>query len=123
MSKRILVIDDEDGIRELVKIVLQASAGWEVLTAASGEEGLVAAEAEQPDAVLLDMRMPDFDGQATLGQLQANGATRRIPTILLTAAENPDPQQPLSDLEVAGLITKPFEAIRLAEQIREILHW
>ena len=122
-AKRILVIDDEDGVRELIQMTLQTSAGWEVLTAASGGEGLVAAAAEQPDAILLDMVMPDLDGRSTLQQLQANGATQNIPTILLTASATSLQQQPLSDLDVAGIITKPFEVLKLAGQIQEILDW
>jgi CheY-like chemotaxis protein len=74
-TKRILVIDDEDGIREIIQICLEAAAGWEVLTAASGSEGLEKAEAFQPDAILLDVMMPDMDGPTTFRQLQANAAT------------------------------------------------
>ena len=94
-----------------------------VLTAASAVEGLVAAEVEQPDAILLDMVMPDLDGRATLGKLKANEATCRIPTILLTAEVNSSELQPFSDLNVAGVIAKPFEVLKLAAQIQGLLNW
>ncbi|NEQ11264.1 MAG: response regulator, partial [Moorea sp. SIO4E2] len=74
-TKRILVIDDDDGVREIIQFSLEAAAGWEVLTAASGKEGLAKAEADQPDAILLDVMMPELDGPATFRQLQANAVT------------------------------------------------
>ena len=122
-AKRILVIDDEEGIRDLITMALEFSAEWQVLTAASGAEGVVAAEIEQPDAILLDMVMPDMDGRATLEKLKANRATQNIPTILLTASSSLIQEQSLSDLQVAGVIAKPFEVITLAAQIRAILNW
>jgi CheY-like chemotaxis protein len=122
-TKRILVIDDEDGIREIIQICLEAAAGWDVLTAASGSEGLEKAEAFQPDAILLDVMMPDMDGPTTFQTLQRLPATQHIPTILLTAKAKISEQQQFIDLGVTGLITKPFKAQDLVNQIREILHW
>ncbi|GAB4199209.1 MAG: response regulator [Coleofasciculaceae cyanobacterium] len=122
-TKKVLVIDDEDGIREIIQICLEAAAGWDVLTAASGSEGLATAQAEQPDAILLDVMMPDMDGPATFRQLQANTATQHIPTILLTAKAKISEQQQFIDLGVTGVITKPFKAQDLVNQIRQILNW
>lgn len=122
-NKRILVIDDEDGLRDIIQFSLEAAAGWEVLTAASGTEGLSKAEIEQPDAIILDVMMPDMDGAATFRLLHANPTTRYIPTILLTAKARMSERQEFLDLGVAGLITKPFKATNLAIQIREILNW
>jgi CheY-like chemotaxis protein len=122
-TKRILVIDDEDGIREIIQICLEAAAGWEVVTAASGSEGLVDAQTSQPDAILLDVMMPDMDGPTTFRLLQANVRTRHIPTILLTAKAKISEQQQFIDLGVTGVITKPFKAQDLVNQIREILKW
>lgn len=65
MAMRILLIDDEDDIREATQICLEVTGEWEVLTASSGREGLVKAAAEQPDVILLDVMMPDMDGPAT----------------------------------------------------------
>ncbi|HEY9650173.1 MAG TPA: response regulator [Coleofasciculaceae cyanobacterium] len=122
-TKRILVIDDEDGIREIIQICLEAAAGWEVLTAASGSEGLVMAQTTQPDAILLDVMMPDMDGPTTFRTLQANAATMHIPTILLTAKAKVSEQKQFIDLGVNGVITKPFKAQDLVNQIRAILNW
>lgn len=122
-NKRILVIDDEDGIREIIQISLEAAAGWDVFTAASGIEGLEYAEASQPDAILLDVMMPDMDGPTTFRQLQANDKTKHIPTILLTAKAKTSERKQFIDLGVKGVITKPFKAMDLVKQIREILKW
>ncbi|MEW6492393.1 MAG: response regulator [Cyanobacteriota bacterium] len=123
MTKKILVIDDEDGIREIIQICLEVAAGWEVMTAASGSEGLAIAKQQQPDAILLDVMMPDMDGPTTFRQLQADAATAHIPTILLTAKAKISEQQQFIDLGVTGVITKPFKAQELVDQIRAILNW
>lgn len=122
-TKRILVIDDEDGIREIIQICLEAVAGWQVLTAASGSEGLASAVLTLPDAILLDVMMPDMDGPTTFRQLRANAVTEQIPTILLTAKAKISEQQQFIDLGVTGVITKPFKARDLVAQMREILGW
>lgn len=122
-TKRILVIDDEDGVREIIQFSLEAAAGWEVLTASCGSDGLAIAEIEQPDAILLDVMMPELDGQTTFRHLQANAATSQIPTILLTAKAKISEKQQLLNLGVTGVITKPFKATHLVEQMREILSW
>jgi CheY-like chemotaxis protein len=85
VSKRILVIDNEPYIQEVTKICLETVAGWSVLTAKSGQVGMIIAAADQPDAILLDVMMPEMDGLTTFQALQANAITQAIPVILLTA--------------------------------------
>ena len=123
MPKRILLIDDEDGARRIIQFSLEAAAGWEVLPAASGGEGLSLAQTEQLDAILLDVMMPDLDGPATFQRLQENLVTRSIPVIMLTAKASPTEHQPLLELGIAGIITKPFKIPALIAQIRTILNW
>jgi CheY-like chemotaxis protein len=122
-SKRILVIDDDDGVREIIQFSLEAAAGWDVSTADSGSKGLAKAEAEQPNAILLDVMMPDMDGAETFRQLKTNGAIQHIPTIFLTAKSKSSDLQQFIDLGVAGVITKPIKAQDLVEQIRTLLRW
>ncbi|MEO8890090.1 MAG: response regulator [Coleofasciculaceae cyanobacterium] len=122
-NRRILVIDDEDGIREIIQICLEAVAGWQVFTAASGSEGLINAQSTLPDAILLDVMMPDMDGPTTFRQLRANAVTQDIPTILLTAKAKISEQQQFINLGVTGVITKPFKAQELVDQMRVILGW
>ncbi len=121
--KCILAIDDDDGIREIIQFSLEAVTDWKVLTAGSGREGISRAETEQPDAILLDVMMPEMDGMTTFQHLQANAATKNIPTILLTAKDIANEQQRFLNLGIAGAIAKPFKADRLVKQICEILSW
>lgn len=123
MSKRILIIDDEMGIRKITQISLKAVAQWEVLVAASGWEGLAIAQAEQPDAILLDVMMPEMDGITTFQHLQANPKTQHIPTIFLTAKAQISEQQQFTKLPITGIITKPFKAPDLVKQMRSLLGW
>ncbi|MCC0175548.1 response regulator [Waterburya agarophytonicola K14] len=121
--KRILIVEDEAGLRQIIQFSLEAVAGWEVLTAASGKEGLMIAEAEQPDGILLDVMMPDMDGDETFKRLQNNPTTKDIPTIFLTSKASVSEQQELLDLGVAGAIAKPIKPRDLVEKICKILHW
>lgn len=119
--KQILVIDDEDDIRKLTQTCLEIMGGWQVLTASSGSEGLAKAQLEQPDVILLDIMMPDMDGQATFQQLQANPATRNIPVILLTARGRSNNESLFAELGVKGVINKPFNPLKLADQVAAAL--
>ncbi|WP_013334639.1 response regulator [Gloeothece verrucosa] len=123
MSKRVLIIDDEMGIRKITQISLKAIAGWEVLVAASGSEGLSIAQTEPLDVILLDVMMPEMDGITTFKQLQSNPSTRAIPTILLTAKAHVSEQQEFTKLPVKGIITKPFKAPDLVKQMKSLLNW
>jgi CheY-like chemotaxis protein len=121
-NRRVLLIDDEDDIREVAQLSLEVVARWDVLTASSGAEGVVRALADQPDVILLDVMMPDLDGPATFLQLQAEPATRHIPVILLTA-KNLDPATDQLARDVVAIISKPFDPMRLAGQISAALGW
>jgi two-component system, OmpR family, alkaline phosphatase synthesis response regulator PhoP len=121
MSKRILIIDDEADIRETTQLCLEIDKGWEILTAASSAEGLEKAAIEQPDAVLLDVMMPDMDGLETFEHLQANPVTRQIPVILLTAKAQAIDRRQFTQLAIAAVITKPYDPLTLGDQILAIL--
>ncbi|MEZ2225992.1 MULTISPECIES: response regulator [unclassified Microcoleus] len=122
-AKRILIIDDAEDIREVAQVSLEVVGGWEVLTASSGIEGVAKAVAQQPDAILLDVMMPDQDGPTTFLQLQANSATQHIPVILLTAKALAGDRRMFADLGVASVIAKPFEPMSLASQVAQVLGW
>lgn len=122
-TKQILVIDDEEDIQEVVQLCLKTIGGWEVLTASSGQEGIAKGSAEQPDAILLDVMMPELDGVATFQELQTNPATRHIPVILLTAKVQAADQRRFAELGVAGIISKPFNPLTLTSQIADALGW
>ena len=123
VERRVLIIDDEATLRRVTQLTLKIMAGWTVLTAASGIEGLHLAETEQPDAILLDLMMPDLDGMATLTRLHDNSKTSHIPVILLTAKAVTDHAYKLQKLGVAAILVKPFEPQSLVHQIKKILGW
>ncbi len=120
---RVLIVDDEDDIREVAEISLEMVAGWKVLTARSGCEGLRIAQADQPDAILLDVMMPDMDGPTTFQKLQADPAIRHIPVVLLTAKLQPADRKRFAELGVAGVLAKPFDPLELASQVAKVLRW
>lgn len=123
MSRRVLLVDDEDDIREVAGMSLETVAGWTVLAARSGSEGLRVAADQKPDAILLDVMMPDMDGPATFQQLRSNDATASIPVIFLTAKAQMREQRGFRELGAQGVISKPFDPLTLADQIAEILGW
>lgn len=120
---RILIVDDEDDIREVAALSLEATANWTILTACSGAEGIRVAAAEQPEAILMDVMMPGMDGPTTFKQLRANPATAGIPVVLLTAKVQGVDQRRFAGLGVAGVLFKPFDPLTLAAQIAETLGW
>lgn len=122
-TKRVLLIDDDELIREVVQISLAKVGGWEVLTACSGEEGLGTAIAEHPDAILLDVMMPGLDGPGTLVRLQADPATAAIPVVFLTAKVRHSEQRQWTELGAAGVLVKPFDPLLLPHQVAEALGW
>ncbi len=120
--KTILIIDDEYRIREVTKMTLEMMAGWQVLTASSGQEGVNLAQSQQPDAILLDLMMPDLDGRETLARLQVHPATRSIPVFLLTAKVQAQDLKQYGGMARAT-IEKPFDPLSLASAIADALEW
>jgi CheY-like chemotaxis protein len=121
--RRILIIDDEDDIREVAALSLEATAGWDILTASSGATGIDLAVAEQPDAILMDVMMPGVDGPTTFRIMQENAAIAHIPVLLLTAKVQGVDQRRFAGLGVAAVLFKPFDPLTLAQQISDVLGW
>jgi CheY-like chemotaxis protein len=122
-TKRILIVDDEEDIRDVVRVSLEEFAGWQTVVAASGVEGLQIAKASAFDAILLDISMPDMNGFELCEKLQADPQTQKIPVIVLTAKVLPSDQKRFAELDVAGVINKPFDPINIWSRVAEILHW
>ncbi len=121
--KRILIVDNEPYIQEIVKICLETFAGWEVVKAGSGSEGLLKAETEHPDAILLDIMMPGMDGLTTFQKLQSNTVTQDIPVLLLTATLLSTDRKDYRQLGIKAVIAKPFAPLALAAQVADVLGW
>lgn len=121
--KKILVVDDEERLRELVQACLEDLAGWETVTAGSGAECLEILQIHQFDAIVLDVSMPGMDGVEVYEQLRSNPMTQSIPVILLTAKVLPSDRDRFAQMGVAGVITKPIQPLLLTEEIAQILGW
>ena len=109
--RRVLIIDDEDDIREVAALSLEATAGWEILTASSGAEGISIAAARKPDAILMDVMMPGVDGPTTFSKMQQTPAIANIPVLLLTAKVQGVDQRRFAGLGLAGILFKPFDPL------------
>jgi DNA-binding response OmpR family regulator len=117
---RVLVIDDEAPIRLLCRVNLEAE-GMDVLEAADGPSGLDKARSETPDVILLDVMMPGLDGWRVAEELLDDTRTRSIPIVFLTArAELRDRARGI-DLGGVDYVTKPFNPVELAPQVRDLL--
>jgi CheY-like chemotaxis protein len=121
----ILIIDDEDDIREVAALSLEATAGWDIVTACCGADGIQAAANpdRRPNAILMDVMMPGMDGPTTFRAMQKDPAIAGIPVLLLTAKVQGVDQRRFADLGVAGVLFKPFDPLTLAAQISQTLGW
>jgi len=121
--KSILVVDDEEHIREVAAVSLELTENWNILTAGSGAEALRLAPLLKPDAILLDVMMPEMDGPTTFRALQSDPATSGIPVIFLTAKVQAADRRRFAELGVRSMIAKPFDPLRLAEEVASALDW
>ncbi len=125
-ARTVLVVDDDDSIREIAEISLQLVGGMHVLTASGGVEALETLElarTQLPDVVLMDVMMPDMDGLTTFRHMQADPDIRNIPVILVTAKVQVGDRQVWDGLAISGVISKPFDPMTLAEQVGQMLGW
>lgn len=118
--RSLMLVDDEDDIREIAGLALSSLAGWKVVSVASGREALKALEQQEVDLVLLDVMMPDMDGPTFLRQMRERAAWAQIPVIYITA-KRPRDDGDHATLGVRGVIRKPFDPMRLHEEVRQIL--
>ncbi len=115
MTKKILIVEDEEVIASMVKDNLEVR-GYEVVVAYSGIEGLRKAEAHSPDLIALDVMMPGLDGITVLRRLKANEITKDIPVIVLSIAEGYKDKG--LELGAAAFVKKPFNFNDLTDKIR-----
>ena len=122
MSRTIVVVDDEDDIREIAGLALEL-VGWEVVPVASGGDAVAAVADLQPDVVLLDVMMPEQDGPATLALLRRDERTADVPIVFLTAKAQPKEHRELMAMGAAGVLVKPFDPMELGTQVAALLGW
>ena len=120
-KKRILCIEDEAEMIELMRLVLERE-GFEVTGAMGGEQGLKVMRQEKPDLILLDLMMPGIDGWEVYRQMRADKELAEIPVIIVTAkAQSIDKVLGLQVAKVADYITKPFGPKELIGSIERVL--
>ena len=119
--RSVLLVDDESDIRSIVELSLTAVGDWTVVTAVSGPEALEQLEREVPDLILLDVMMPGMDGMTTLGKIRARGDCASVPVIFMTAKVQKHEVERYLQLGAVGVLPKPFDPMRLPEDIDRTL--
>jgi CheY-like chemotaxis protein len=120
MSPVVLVVDDEDYIRRLVRFVLE-DAGYEVLVAGSTEEALRLLREVNPDIVTVDLMMPGRSGLDLLAEKQSDPAIRDVPSLVVTAVGIRADLEQADELGATATLTKPFSHNQLVDAIRSVL--
>lgn len=123
MTRRILVVDDDDDVRRLLIMSLSRVGGHEVRGAGSGAAGLAELAREVPDVVILDVMMPVLDGPATLAEIRDDPRFLSVPVVFLTAGVVESDIERLKAMPVAGVLRKPFDPMRLPDELATLLGW
>ena len=119
MTKRILTIDDSKTIRDMLMLTL-ADAGFEVLQAVDGRDGLDVLERESVDVVITDINMPRMDGYEVIRQMRSNSAHDATPILVLTTESEVDKKNIARQAGATGWLVKPFDPVRLVETINKV---
>lgn len=120
MSKKILLVDDDPGVH-LVTVPILTKAGYLVISAKTGEQGLQLALNERPDLIILDVIMPGIKGRDLCIKLKAYQVLAKIPVVFLTAKDSDDDIQAEMDAGAIAHLTKPVNPTELLEKIKGIL--
>jgi two-component system cell cycle response regulator DivK len=120
MSKLILVVEDQEDNRRIMRDLL-ASAGYEVIEAVTGEDGVTAAETHRPDLILMDIQLPGLDGYEATRQIKANPDLEHIPIIVVTSYALSGDDVKAFEAGCNAYVSKPFSPRQLLAKIREYL--
>ncbi|MGE0826388.1 MAG: response regulator [Candidatus Binatia bacterium] len=119
-SKRILVIEDEEDNRRIVRDLF-TSVGYEIIEAVTGEEGVTAAETHRPDLILMDIQLPGLDGYEATRRIKADPALRHIPIIVVTSYALSGDDVKAFAAGCDAYVSKPFSPRALLAKVREYL--
>jgi two-component system cell cycle response regulator DivK len=120
MSKRILVVEDQEDNRRILRDLLTAS-GFDLIEAGTGEEGVAAAAREKPDLILMDIQLPGLDGYEATRQIRANPDLKQTPIIAVTSYALSGDDKKAYAAGCDGYVTKPFSPRQLLAKIKEYL--
>jgi CheY-like chemotaxis protein len=122
MSKRLLLVEDDESIRAIAHMSLERIGGWRVVNARSGEDALrILTAGEVFTAIVMDVMMPGLDGPAVLRRLQDDGLLADTPVVFLTAKAQRAERERLNVLGAAGVIAKPFDPMTLPAELERLL--
>lgn len=116
---RVLHVDDEQDIREVVELALRLDPACDIYSCGSASDGLQAARTWSPDIILMDVMMPVMDGLSTLAELRRDRQTALIPVVFMTARAQPHELERFVSLGAEGVIQKPFDPMTLASAVRQ----
>jgi two-component system OmpR family response regulator len=118
--KRILHVEDDSSIQAVAKVALEAVGGFQVLSCSSGQDALDQVQGFAPDFILLDVMMPGMDGPQTLARIALLIDINQVPVAFMTAKVQPAEIAHYRSLGARDVITKPFDPMQLATQVRAI---
>jgi DNA-binding response OmpR family regulator len=121
VKKKILIVDDEQDILDVLKYRLEAN-DYEVLVASDGQDGLNKARSEKPDLIVLDLMLPKLDGYKVCRMLKFDENYKAIPIIIFTARAQKDDEDLGMEMGADAYVAKPFEPEVLLEKIKGLLN-
>lgn len=118
----ILHVDDDPDMRDLTRLTLELDEEFEVETVSSGADALLRMARSRPDLILLDVLMPEMDGPALMRIMRGRPDMSDIPVVFMTAVSDRGTIDELNALGALGIISKPFDAIALADDLKRLIH-
>ncbi|MFN3857374.1 MAG: response regulator [Caulobacter sp.] len=119
MTQTILTVDDSRTMRDMLRLAL-TGAGYRVIEAVDGVDGLSVLESEQPDVIITDINMPNLDGFGFIEAVRSDGSARGTPILVLTTESDPDKKARAREAGATGWIVKPFNPDKLVQAIRRV---
>jgi two-component system, cell cycle response regulator DivK len=120
MSKRILIVEDQEDNRAIMRDLL-STAGYEVIEAVNGEDGVKLAQCERPDLILMDVQLPSIDGYEATRRIKGNAELKSIPIIAVTSYALSGDEANARAAGCDGYVSKPFSPRELLAKVREYL--
>ena len=120
MSKRILVVEDSEDNRQIIRDLL-SSVGYELIEAADGAEGVALAQKERPDLILMDIQLPEMDGYEATRRIRAIPELARVPIVAVTSYALSGDEAKMREAGCDGYVAKPFSPRQLLAKVREFL--
>jgi two-component system, cell cycle response regulator DivK len=120
MSKRILIVEDTEDNRQILRDLLTA-AGYELLEATDGEEGILMAAQHRPDLILMDIQLPRIDGYEATRRIKSDSALKHIPIVAVTSYALSGDEEKTQAAGCDGYIAKPFSPRQLLGKVRELI--